>query len=71
MDNVISSKEAAIKLGIRPQTLRVWRLKGIGPRYIRYGGHMGRVVYRITDIEDWLTGRTFDSTSQETANASR
>jgi DNA-binding transcriptional MerR regulator len=63
---VLSSIETANRLGIRPQTLRLWRLLGIGPRFVRYGRLRGRVVYRPEDIEEFLESRTFTSTSDET-----
>ncbi len=66
MKIIFSSNETAVMLGVKPQTLRIWRLKGIGPAYIRYGGKSGRVVYRLQDIEEWLASNRFFSTTQET-----
>jgi hypothetical protein len=67
---VVPTNQAAALLGMQPQTLRLWRLKGTGPRYVRYGGPRGRVVYRVSDLESWLAGRVFNSTSEEgVANA--
>ena len=63
---LLSTHQAAQALGLRPQTLRVWRLKGKGPQYIRYGNFGGRVAYRPSDIEKWLAERTFASTTEET-----
>jgi hypothetical protein len=34
---LISSKRAAELIGVKPQTLRLWRYAGKGPRYIRLG----------------------------------
>ena len=34
---MISTAEAARRLGIKPHTLRVWRMNGRGPRFVRYG----------------------------------
>lgn len=66
MNEIKTSNQAAQILGLKPQTLRIWRLKGIGPRYIRYGGTNGRVVYRQEDIDEWLESRCFSNTSEET-----
>lgn len=64
---LLPSPEAAVLLGIQPQTLRKWRLTGGGPRYVRLGlGPTGRVAYRPADIDAWLAARTFASTSAET-----
>lgn len=58
---------AATLLGLRPQTLRKWRLVGRGPRYVRLGEScFARVTYRLADIQDWLAERTFANTTEET-----
>jgi len=67
---LLSTKRAAEMLDLQPQTLRIWRLKGIGPRYVRYGGPRGRVTYRESDIEAWIAERVHESTSEESAKAS-
>ena len=66
----LTATEAAEALALKPQTLRIWRLKGIGPRYVRYGGPRGRVTYRESDIEAWIAERVHESTSEESAKAS-
>jgi predicted DNA-binding transcriptional regulator AlpA len=64
--NLITSPEAAKHLGVKPQTIRTWRLKGIGPRYIRTGmAFNARVLYRREDIEAWLEKRSYTSTAEE------
>ena len=69
MPVLIDSRQAAELLGIKSQTLRTWRTKGIGPRYVRFGGPLGRVAYRIQDIEGWIAARLHQSTSEESAKA--
>jgi len=66
---LVSGPEAAKILGIRPQTLRIWRMTGRGPKYIRYGGRTGRIVYRVSDLEAWLDAQTHQNTSEETVKA--
>jgi len=66
MNQLKSTSQAAATLGLKEQTLRIWRLKGIGPKYVRFGGPKGRVGYREEDIEEWLRANTFQSTSEET-----
>lgn len=59
--------EAAVLLGLKGQTLRKWRHRGVGPRYFRLGtGTAARVVYSEEDILAWLRSRSFGSTSEET-----
>lgn len=66
-ETILPTAEAAEYLSRQSQTLRKWRLSGVGPRYIRMGrGLRARVGYRLSDLEAWLEARTFDSTSQET-----
>ena len=62
---LLPSPEAAALLGLKPQTLRKWRLIGTGPVYIRLGGPAGRVAYRRVDIDAWLEEHAFTSTSAE------
>lgn len=67
---LLPSDAAAALLGLKPQTLRAWRLRGVGPTYVRVGtGRRGRVFYREEDLVAWLTPRRFGSTAEETAAA--
>lgn len=64
---MISTAEAADYLGLKPQTLRGWRVTGGGPPYIRYGKKgRGAVYYRISDIDAWVDERRWPHTSAET-----
>lgn len=62
----LSSPEAARQLGLRPHTLRVWRMQGKGPKYLRLGGPRARCVYSVEELAKWTGEHTFSSTSQET-----
>ena len=42
---------AAYLGGLSAHTLRNWRTRGVGPRYLRLGD---RVVYRIADLDAYL-----------------
>lgn len=64
---LLNTSTTAEILGIRPQTLRLWRHTGRGPRYIRLGGRYGRVLYDRDELLNWLKQRTFASTSEEAA----
>lgn len=66
---LLSTAAVATLLGLRPQTLRKWRLEGRGPRYVRLGETLlSRVTYRFVDLQDWLAERTYASTTEETAS---
>lgn len=64
MEYRISTAQLAARLCVTPGTVRMWRLKGGGPAYIRIGRN--RVVYRQSDIESWEGARSFTSTAEET-----
>jgi predicted DNA-binding transcriptional regulator AlpA len=64
---LLTGPETARYLGIKPQTLRKWRLTGHGPPFVRIGeSPRSRVAYRVSDIEAWVAARTFESTAAET-----
>jgi len=48
---VITTREASILLRTHISTLARWRSGGAGPAHIQMGG---RVMYRESDIENWL-----------------
>jgi hypothetical protein len=51
----ITSREAALIIGISEQTLRHWRQRGFGPRFVKYGkARNAPVRYRIAEIERWM-----------------
>ncbi|MCK9459819.1 MAG: hypothetical protein M0R80_09295 [Proteobacteria bacterium] len=69
---VISSPAAARRMGLRPQTLRKWRLEGKGPHYIRQGeGPHARVVYVVSEVDRWKAEHSFRSTAEEAMRSSR
>jgi hypothetical protein len=51
MRDLLTSKEAAVYLRIAENTLRRWRCRGVGPKYIRING---RILYRRRDLERFL-----------------
>ncbi len=62
MPDWLTSNAFAEWLGLKPQTIRKWRVRGGGPSYVRLGY---RVLYRRVDVEIWLAERTFKHTSEE------
>ncbi len=43
--------EVGEMIGISPRTLQGWRLKGVGPAFVRAGKR--NIRYRLEDIEAW------------------
>ncbi len=48
---LITEKDLATALVMRPQSLADWRHRGQGPRYLKLG-HLVR--YQVADVQDWL-----------------
>ena len=61
---VVSTVEAASLVGLSESTLAKLRLNGNGPVYCKLGR---RVVYRVTDLDQWLQSRTVRDTSDADA----
>jgi predicted site-specific integrase-resolvase len=60
VEPVFDTTSAAPLLGVKPGTLEVWRCKGIGPKFVKSGS---RVIYRLSDINQYLESRTRTSTA--------
>lgn len=60
----LGTDAVAAIIGISPMTLRIWRVKGKGPRFTKLGDtKQSGVVYFEADVLIWLEGRKFSSTS--------
>ncbi|MDQ8698159.1 helix-turn-helix domain-containing protein [Hyphomicrobium sp. LHD-15] len=63
-EQLLTTKEAARYLRLSSRTLEGFRVRGIGPRFIKAGsGLRSRVLYHPADIRAWLE-RRFSSTSE-------
>ena len=61
----LTTGEAAHFLRLSARTLERFRVEGTGPRFTKAGpGVRARVLYRRSDLEDWLNSFRYDSTSQ-------
>jgi excisionase family DNA binding protein len=50
-DNLLTTDQAAALVRVKPATLKIWRMKGAGPAFIK----VGRLVrYRRATVEKWL-----------------
>ncbi|CUA90367.1 Helix-turn-helix domain [Chelatococcus sambhunathii] len=52
--------ELAVRWGISHRTLERWRWNGEGPKFLKVGG---RVVYRLSDVEEYEQSIIRSSTS--------
>ena len=66
---LVTTAQAAALLGVRPHTLRCWRMRGVGPAYLRFGGPRSRALYTRDAIVAWLGEHTWRSTAEEAAAA--
>lgn len=48
---LLTEQEVAHLLRLKRSTLRAWRVKGKGPRFLKAGG---RVLYKSADVEGFL-----------------
>jgi hypothetical protein len=46
-----------------PRTVGRWRDNGTGPPFIRNG--LRHILYRVSDVQRWLTDRTYQHTAEE------
>jgi hypothetical protein len=49
------------------RTAQRWRVTGDGPPWVRIGPR--RVIYRLSDCEDWITAQTHQHRAAELAKA--
>lgn len=63
MGRYLTTDEAAARLHVLPQTMRLWRLRGVGPKFTKPS--RSRVLYQEEQIEAFLEARTFGSTAEE------
>lgn len=61
---LLTNEEAAAFLGIKPNTLEIWRTKGKGPEFIKMGSKkQAPIRYLKPKIFAWLEAQSFRSTS--------
>ena len=61
MVRLVNGAEAAKILNCSRHTLAIWRLHGVGPRFVKIGG---RISYDVNDLNDYINSCKFDSTSE-------
>ena len=60
-EDLLTTYAAAKLLKVSRQTLAIWRLRGVGCRYIKLGS---RVLYSPSDVAAWLESNTRACTSE-------
>jgi hypothetical protein len=65
----LKDTEAAVFLGVKPQTMRVWRHKNIGPKFVRVSRNVVR--YMAADLEEYMAARTIEPTQPDLEPASK
>ena len=53
-EQYLTEDEVEELYGIKPSTLQALRERGIGPRTVERDG---KLVYPVTDLEEWLSER--------------
>lgn len=53
-DAMLTTTEAAQRLGVTMRTLVYWRAKHTGPKYLRVGDGRGQVRYRASDLDAYI-----------------
>lgn len=59
---LMTTRELAAKLGVTPNTLAIWRFRGMGPKWVRLGTRIVR--YRPSDVDEFLRDGTATGPSQ-------
>ncbi|RIJ27715.1 helix-turn-helix transcriptional regulator [Henriciella algicola] len=60
-NQLLGESQAANYLAVSPRTLRNWRTRGGGPKFVKVSARCIR--YRLKDLVDWTDKRTRRSTS--------
>jgi Helix-turn-helix domain len=71
IDDLLDNEQTAALLGIKPNTLEIWRHKGKGPPFIKLAdAPQAPVRYCRSAVAAWLAQRSFVSTSAYSPAAS-
>ena len=63
-EELLDNEQTAALLGIKPNTLEIWRCRGKGPEFVKMGDTpQAPVRYRHSVVMDWLSRQSFASTS--------
>ena len=67
LDDLLNNEKTANLLGIKPNTLEIWRHKGKGPVFIKLGEHPSSPIrYQRARVNAWIEAHAHASTSSYT-----
>lgn len=64
-EEYLSEAEFAARYRLGRRTVQRWRQSGEGPAWVRLGQR--RVLYRLSDCEQWAAARTYQHRADELA----
>ena len=68
LDDLLDNAQTASILGIKPNTLEIWRHKGKGPAFVKLGDHPASPIrYQRSRVVAWIDAHIHASTSSYTA----
>lgn len=68
LNDLLDNEQTATLLGIRPNTLEIWRHRGKGPAFIKLGTNPSSPVrYQRSRVMAWIDANTHVSTSSYSA----
>lgn len=59
LDKFFNTPETAKFLSVEKNTLEIWRHRGTGPKFVKFGR---AVRYRLGDLQDYIEAQTRTST---------
>jgi hypothetical protein len=65
IEQLLTAKDLAVRIGVTEGALAKWRLAGVGPKHIRV---QRRIMYAPADVQHWLEARRVSSTSEQVAS---
>lgn len=64
LTELLDNEQTAAMLGIKPNSLEIWRCRGKGPRFVKLGNaKQSPVRYERSEVTRWLREQSFASTS--------
>ena len=64
LTELLGNEQTAALLGIKPNTLEIWRNRGKGPPFVKLGSaKQAPIRYERDEVMRWLREQTFTSTS--------
>tara|TARA_R110002124_G_scaffold287337_1_gene473371 strand:+ start:1876 stop:2121 length:246 start_codon:yes stop_codon:yes gene_type:complete len=67
LDDLLNNEQTSALLGIKPNTLEIWRTKSKGPVFIKLGDHRSSPIrYQRSRVAAWIEANSHSSTSSYT-----